>query len=221
MAYGGKRGGAGERVLEGRHVIGLFCLMLLFSGVFFTLGYVMGKNQFDTQVRAADPSLAANPAILPKKDPGGKRGAEPGNLKAGPDATPMYPEWEFYHAGNVKKADDHLKGTESAPPWKEIGRGANGPVPARVPPTNGKPSLNAPATPAGAYLLQVVALKKKSVALGLAANLQKKKFPAFVTMPNGDKFYRVQVGPYADQKSTEAAKRGLESAGFRDIVVRH
>jgi len=113
MAYGGKRGGAGERVLEGRHVIGLFCLMLLFSGVFFTLGYVMGKNQFDTQVRAADPSLAANPAILPKKDPGGKRGAEPGNLKAGPDATPMYPEWEFYHAGNVKKADDHLKGTES------------------------------------------------------------------------------------------------------------
>src|SRR3989442_6021548 len=123
MAYGGKRGGAGERVLEGRHVIGLFCLMLLFSGVFFTLGYVMGKNQFDTQVRAADPSLAANPAILPKKDPGGKRGAEPGNPKAGPDATPMYPEWEFYHAGNVKKADDHLKGTESAPPWKEIGRG--------------------------------------------------------------------------------------------------
>jgi hypothetical protein len=37
MASGGKRGGAGERVLESRHVIGLFMLMLLFSGVFFTL----------------------------------------------------------------------------------------------------------------------------------------------------------------------------------------
>ena len=33
-----KRSSAGERVLEGRHVIGLFFLMLLFSGVFFTLG---------------------------------------------------------------------------------------------------------------------------------------------------------------------------------------
>ena len=27
--------------------------MLLFSGVFFTLGYVMGRNQYDGQVRAA------------------------------------------------------------------------------------------------------------------------------------------------------------------------
>src|SRR5271168_3937969 len=53
MASGGKRGSAGERVLEGRHVIGLFMLMLLFSGVFFTLGYVMGRNQYDMQVRAA------------------------------------------------------------------------------------------------------------------------------------------------------------------------
>ena len=32
-------------MLEGRHVIGLFMLMLLFSGVFFTLGYVMGRNE--------------------------------------------------------------------------------------------------------------------------------------------------------------------------------
>ena len=49
----GKRSSAGERVLEGRHVIGLFFLMLLFSGVFFTLGYVMGRNQLEGQVRAA------------------------------------------------------------------------------------------------------------------------------------------------------------------------
>src|SRR6267378_2469101 len=53
MASGGKRGGAGERVLESRHVIGLFMLMLLFSGVFFTLGYVMGRNEYDGSVRAA------------------------------------------------------------------------------------------------------------------------------------------------------------------------
>jgi len=43
----------GDRVLEGRHVIGLFFLMLLFSGVFFTLGYVMGRKEFEGQVRAA------------------------------------------------------------------------------------------------------------------------------------------------------------------------
>ncbi len=52
MASGGRKS-ASERVLEGKHVIGLFLLMLLFSGVFFTLGYVMGRNQYDGQVRAA------------------------------------------------------------------------------------------------------------------------------------------------------------------------
>ena len=35
MASGGRRG-AGERVLESKHVIGLFLLMLVFSGVFFS-----------------------------------------------------------------------------------------------------------------------------------------------------------------------------------------
>jgi len=37
MAAGGKRGSAGERVLEGRHVIGLFMAVTLLSGLFFTL----------------------------------------------------------------------------------------------------------------------------------------------------------------------------------------
>jgi cell division protein FtsN len=48
--------------------------------------------------------------------------------------------------------------------------------------------------------------------------LQHKKFPAFVLSPHGDKYYRVQVGPYADQKNADAARKGLESAGFKAIV---
>src|SRR5260370_31179208 len=73
MASGGRRG-AGERVLESRHVIGLFLLMLVFSGVFFALGYVMGRNQYDGQGRAAnngmglfEPVLSAKPYCPPKK----------------------------------------------------------------------------------------------------------------------------------------------------------
>src|SRR5580658_1932269 len=70
MASRGKRGNAGERVLEGRHVIGLFMLILLFSGLFFTLGYVMGR---DGQVRAAtdvrglpDSTVLPKPEVAPK-----------------------------------------------------------------------------------------------------------------------------------------------------------
>ena len=79
MASGGKRG-AGERVLESKHVIGLFLLMLLFSGVFFTLGYVMGRNQYDGQVRAAAPSGSLSgrpvPCSAPRRDVAPKKATE-------------------------------------------------------------------------------------------------------------------------------------------------
>jgi len=31
----------------------------------------------------------------------------------------------------------------------------------------------------------------------------------------------VQVGPYADQKSADAARKGLEGAGFKKLIVKH
>jgi hypothetical protein len=37
--------------------------------------------------------------------------------------------------------------------------------------------------------------------------------------PSKDKYYRVQVGPFKDQKSADAAKKGPESAGFKAFVV--
>src|SRR5712691_1051805 len=79
-------------------------------------------------------------------------------------------------------------------------------------------SLNAPLIPGGAYTLQVAALTREADALELATRLQKRKFPAFVVSPQTDKYYRVQVGPYADQKAAEAARKGLEGAGFKAIV---
>ena len=51
MAGSGKRGG-GDRVLESRHLVGLFLGVVLLCGVFFTLGYVMGRNQFGGSVHA-------------------------------------------------------------------------------------------------------------------------------------------------------------------------
>ncbi len=49
---------------------------------------------------------------------------------------------------------------------------------------------------------------------------QEKKFPAFVLSPAQDKYYRVQVGPYADTQSAAIARDRLEAAGFKSIVKR-
>jgi cell division protein FtsN len=41
-----------------------------------------------------------------------------------------------------------------------------------------------------------------------------------VLSPHGDKYYRVQVGPYADLKAADLARKGLEDAGFKAFVKR-
>ena len=219
MSSGGKRGGAGERVLESRHVIGLFMLMLLFSGVFFTLGYVMGRNQYDNPVRAST-DFFRKPTISPKADVNPKRTNNTAPATS-PTDTPAPPnsDWEFYHAGDSKKTEDHLKpvavpaapakksspvAVRSSPPLRNSGSSAKGP--------------NAPLIPGGSYTVQVAATRREADAMELASRLQKKKFPAFVLSPQGDKYYRVQVGPFADPKAAEGARRGLEDAGFKAIV---
>jgi DedD protein len=222
MASGGKRGNAGERVLEGRHVIGLFMLMLLFSGVFFTLGYVMGRNEYDGQVRAST-SLRGSPdsTVLPKPEVAPK----PSNKKPTPEpqtekpvSTP--PDWEFYHAGDSNKADDRLKpvAAPSINPSATSAVGKSGNPTKQQPSAISKTIGVAPLNAGGGTSLQVAALTKESDAMALANNLRKKNFPTFVQSPQGDKYYHVLVGPYADQKAVDNARKGLEVAGFKAIV---
>src|SRR5262245_17099575 len=95
-----RRSSAGERVLEGRHVIGLFFLMLLFSGVFFTLGYVMGRNQFEGQVRAESATQPTDMVVRAKPDVQPKGAKETPKVEPATDpVAPPSSDWEFYHAG--------------------------------------------------------------------------------------------------------------------------
>lgn len=193
-------------MLESKHVIGLFFVMLLFSGVFFSLGFVMGRNQYDGQVRAAGNGRATT-EVPAARDHSAAASHNEG-ASTDPAAQPSGDWGDFYDAGNSKPVDDHLK----APAART--------VPAAAHPVAAKPSrsLNAPLIPGGSYTLQVAALRRQADALALANSLQKKKFPAFVLTPQGDRYFRVQVGPYPEQKAAEAAKKGLEGAGFKAIV---
>ena len=96
------------------------------------------------------------------------------------------------------------------------------PAPLMKPPeTSGTDwTLSPPLIPKGAVVLQVAALTQESNALAMAEALRKKKFPAFVLGPSADRYYRVQVGPYADTESAHMAKRMIEKIGFKPIVKR-
>ena len=214
----GRRGG-GDRVLESRHLVGLFLGVVLLCGVFFTLGYVMGRTQYGGLVHAAEAlEHSVPPAHAPVKQPSA----------ASPAAQPpSNGEWDFYTKNNN---DNHLEpATKPAAPAPATAPSHNVAV------SDGKgsaaPSAVAKTVPAsarfeppkmlkGSFVLQVAAVTHQSDALEMADLLQQKKFPSFVVAPTSDNFYRVQVGPYPDEKSADAAKAALDHAGFKAIIKR-
>ena len=102
-------------MLEGKHVIGLFLLMLLFSGVFFTLGYVMGRNQYDGQVRAAvNGASRPEPVLMPRVDATPKSAKKSSGqtsvpAESDPSTNSSNPDWEFYANNKPAKSEPRLE----------------------------------------------------------------------------------------------------------------
>jgi DedD protein len=218
MASSSRRGGGGDRVLESRHLVGLFLGVVLLCGVFFTLGYVMGRQQYGGSVHAAD----ANPLrSVPSASPSTKnKEAAPANNNAqGGDQT-----WDFY--GKNSAANDHLEPAPSTrakePASSPVPKSPNPapPVSAKALPASTKESarFQPPAMGKNSIVLQVAAVKLQRDALEMADAIQQKRFPSFVANSPADNFYHVQVGPYPDMVSAENAKRALEQLGFKPII---
>jgi cell division septation protein DedD len=214
-------------VLEGKHVIGLFLIMLLFSGLFFTLGYVMGRNQFDNPVRAAAPGNFSRPepAVLPKADPAPKKApAIFPNESASDPATSSNSEWEFYSNNKPAKSEPRLEPAPKAPAVPPASTPVSSKTvvaPAATPTKTIVSTASAPSIPGGGLMLQVAACLHQDDATAIASSLQKSHYAVVVLNPQKDKYYRVQVGPLRDQKTAEATKKGLESAGFNAFYVKH
>jgi DedD protein len=219
MTKGSRRRGSGDRILESRHLIGLFLGVVILCAVFFSLGYVMGKSQYNGSVHAAFephsvPAIPAVPAV--EKEKVVRR--EPASSAAG--------DWDFY-------ADKSHNQIEAAAPEEK----SDSPAPLHskrestpfiVPLDDRKPlhvssaavRSASPKTSNGAVIFQVAAVTRQGDALAMADALQRKKFPSFVLAPSSDNFYRVQVGPYPDQRSADAARSALDRAGFKTIIRR-
>jgi DedD protein len=127
-----KKSGSGDVVLESRHLVGLFVLMVAIFGVVFLLGYELGRNQYGDQVRAASSSPEDNSAAAakvnskasaeqPTSQPAGKKSAPVPNPKdtasnAAPDASSGPPaDYDFYKLGQPNQPPAHL-----APPPKAV-----------------------------------------------------------------------------------------------------
>ena len=217
MASKNKSSG-GDFILEGRHLVGLFLLLVVIFGVVFTLGYLMGRSQYDAKLRASVGSPVGFETEAAPLDAKAKSKPQP------EDAPPpkKNSDWDFYHSAEPQTAPDHLQ-----PPPKPAAAASPAKPAASLKATAVSPK---PAKPVkapdgaliakGSIMLQVAAVLHQDDALALAQALQQKKFPAFVIPPAADKYYRVQVGPYPDNAAATKARQDLEDKGFKSIIKR-
>ena len=80
-------------MLESRHLVGLFLGVVLLCGVFFTLGYVMGRNQFGGPVHAEDSRIHEKPS--PASSAAKSKQSDPAPSSASG-------EWDFYGKSSPK-----------------------------------------------------------------------------------------------------------------------
>lgn len=218
------RGGR-DWVLGGGQLVGIFILLVVLFGMVFTLGYLLGRNQYDTQLRAAASTIPGKPDVAPngvidKLLRGGRSAPDQSGNKPDNSAGPSA-DWSFYHSAEPEKPNVIVP-----EPSKSLAAGRNsssaaGKPGSRVDSTRwNMKSVSAPPIPAGATVLQIAAMARQSDAVSLAQALQQKRFPAFVLPPGADRYYRVQVGPYKDAQSADLARQKLESQGFKAITRR-
>ncbi len=216
MASKDKKNG-GDFILESRHLVGLFLLLVVIFGVVFTLGYSLGRSQYDSKLRAA---VGAPPGTdVQAAAPASKAKARGESEDA--QLPKKNSDWDFYHSAEAPKNEDHLQ--PAAKPQTTSAQPAASPKPSVAPSRTVKPAksgsgVDGPLIPKGTIMLQVAAVLHQDDALALAQALQQKKFPAFVLTPGADKLYRVQVGPYQDNQSASNARQELEAKGFKSII---
>src|ERR1700726_4476766 len=103
--FSSEKKSGGDFVLESRHLVGLFMLLVVIFGVVFTLGYLLGRSQYDARLRApvgpppgADPPTASS--ALKSKGKPQNTSANSTGIVPKQDAAPSQKnsDWEFYHS---------------------------------------------------------------------------------------------------------------------------
>jgi cell division septation protein DedD len=192
-----KTDGEYELVLGNRQLLSAFFIIVILFGVFFTMGYVVGRNSMP----AAEASVAAPSTTASAK----------------PDAAAPAPVAKQPAPVETKSPETVTAAKKAEPPPVHAA-----PEP-KQPASSGKsaasPSTEVPAVnPSPGRMYLQVAAAGQPQANAVVETLKQKGFPALLSAGPRPDLYRVLVGPFADASTLGKAKSDLESAGFRPIV---
>jgi DedD protein len=197
-----------EITLGTGRMLAIFFTLVLVCAFFFAIGFSLGRKT------TSSASLLANPSTTPATI------VRPATKSSPAQAAAQSPDFGFYKAVGQKSADG-LTPTAAPATTAVTTTAATTTTPAaptvEPAPKDATDPGNVP--PAGSYFVQVAAVSRQEDAESLVEALKKKQYPAFSANNAAvDKFYRVQVGPYPDQKSAEAMRARLIGDGYNPIV---
>jgi cell division septation protein DedD len=195
-----------ELVLGNKQLLSAFFVVVALLGVFFTMGYVIGRNtavpEVGTTKRSGGDRPSEAPAVSPPTDT--QPVAAPPAAVALPQKTePAHTAPEYTKPEPPKVAAHKADPVRVAPPVEK---------PAEAPPTVLKPEGTA-----GHTYLQVMAVKRP-VADNTVKLLKGRGLPALLGESSKPELYRVLVGPYSDNEALANAKTELKKMGFDAFV---
>jgi DedD protein len=225
-------------------LLGLFFLLAAICGIFFSIGYSLGKSSGREQALNDQPT----PAAVSSSDTGSTASNGSDNKPSAAVATKpaaQAPAQEnqntdqqgsltFYNA--VKQNDNAPQTTAdtktpASAPQTETPKTVASPTPAAPLTATSTTSTSAsksadvishtsPVTGPGTIVVQIAAVSREDDAVALAGALRKKNYNVFVVNNpiTNDKFYHVQVGPFSNMADAQAMKAKLTAEGYNPII---
>jgi DedD protein len=195
-----------EITLGTGRMLAIFFGFVLVCAFFFAIGFSLGRKTALAGATSVSSSPASAPATVVRPS-AVKNEAHAAARQSG--------DMSFYKSVGEKNADATL-----AAPDAKTAPVAGSTSSSSADTTKAAADSATPAVPAaGGYFVQVAAVSRKEDADSLVEALKKKQYPAFATNnTSADKFYHVQVGPYAEMKEAEAMRARLIGDGYNPIV---
>jgi hypothetical protein len=197
-----KTDGEYELVLGNRQLLSAFFIIVILFGVFFTMGYVVGRNSSPASAASAAPATVAT--VQRPDAPSPQQQAPPPKQEVKDPVTvlvetrPVAPQETKPETPEPRRE----KVAHPSPRAKAAGT------------TGGAVAVNP--GPANMYL-QVAAVAQPQAGV-VVDTLKQKGFPAVLGQGPNATIFRVMVGPFADAAALGKAKADLENAGFHPLV---
>lgn len=207
-----------ELILGNKQLLSVFFVVVMLLGVFFAMGYIVGKN--------------AAPESTMAKGGGGVINIDPRNPGSS-IATPIDPRPPVTSVTPPVKEEPKPAAKEPERPKPVESRKPEPPVVASIEPKKAEPKKVEPKKVdpppvaqsggnepiSGRNYLQVVASTRPDCEIIIDV-LRRKGFSAVIAPGPSDKLFRVLVGPLADSAAIAKTRSDLEGAGFQKPYLR-